>query len=99
MLPIALSLVDIAKIIISDKFKHNDKGSKYFIGYTDDNIIRPLCQKLPDRKIYWEATPILLCKQGLIQCLVLRSSVFFGIFIFVTTNNLITKILEAPSRD
>ena len=34
---------------------------------------------------------VLLCKQGLIQCFVIRSSVFFGIFIFVTTNNLINK--------
>ena len=33
--------------------------------------------------------PILLYKQGLIQCLVLRSSVFFGII--VTTNNLINQ--------
>ena len=35
--------------------------------------------------------PILLCKQGLIQCLIIHSSVFFGISIFVTTNNLINK--------
>ena len=35
--------------------------------------------------------PILLYKQGLIQCLVIRSSVFFGISIFVTTNNLINQ--------
>ena len=34
---------------------------------------------------------ILLYKQSLIQCLVIRSSVFFGISIFVTTNNLINK--------
>ena len=40
--PIALILVDINKIVISNKFKHNDKGSKYFIGYKDDGIIRPL---------------------------------------------------------
>ena len=40
---IALYLVDIDKIIISDKFKHSDIGSKYFIGYKDDDIIRPLC--------------------------------------------------------
>ena len=40
--PIALNLVDIDKTVISDKFKHNDKGSKYSFGYTDDNIIRPL---------------------------------------------------------
>ena len=33
--------------------------------------------------------PILLYKQGLIQCLVIRSSVFFGII--VTTNNLINQ--------
>ena len=35
--------------------------------------------------------PILLYKQGLIQCLVIRSSVFFGISIIVTTNNLINQ--------
>ena len=35
--------------------------------------------------------PILLYKQGLIQCLVIRSSVFFGISIFETTNNLINQ--------
>ena len=47
MLPIALNLVDINKIVISDKFKHSDKGFKYFVGYTDDNIIGPLCIVLP----------------------------------------------------
>ena len=41
--PIALNLVDIDKIVISDKFKHSDKGSKYFFSYKDDDIIRPLC--------------------------------------------------------
>ena len=40
---IALNLVDIDKIVTSDKFKHNDKSSKYFIGCTDDNILRALC--------------------------------------------------------
>ena len=34
---------------------------------------------------------ILLCKQGLIQCPVIRLSIFFGISFFVTTNNLINK--------
>ena len=47
--------------------------------------------KLPDHRMYWEVTPILLCKQGLVQCFVIRSSVFFRIFIFVITNNLINK--------
>ena len=30
---IALSSVDTDKIVISEKVKHDDKGSKYFIGY------------------------------------------------------------------
>ena len=37
--PIALILVDIDKIVISGKFKHNDKGPNCFIGYTDDNMM------------------------------------------------------------
>ena len=40
---IYFNLVDINKIVISDKFKHRDKGFKYFIGYKNDNIVRPLC--------------------------------------------------------
>ena len=42
---IVLNLVDTSKIVVSDKFKHNDNGSEQFIGYLDehDNIIRPLC--------------------------------------------------------
>ena len=41
--PITLILVDIEKIVVSNKFKHSDKGFKYFIDYTDNNVIRPLC--------------------------------------------------------
>ena len=40
---IDLNLVETGKIAISDKFKHSANGSKYFIGYKKDNIIRPLC--------------------------------------------------------
>ena len=41
---IALHLVNTSKIDASDKFKHNDDGFKYFIGYLhDDDVIRPLC--------------------------------------------------------
>ena len=29
---IALNLVETKKIVVSDKFKHSDDGSKYFIG-------------------------------------------------------------------
>ena len=31
------------QIVISDKFKHNDGGFKYFIGYKEDEIVKPLC--------------------------------------------------------
>ena len=41
--PIALNLVNVNQVLISDKFEHSDNGFKYFIGYKDDNIIRPLC--------------------------------------------------------
>ena len=49
---IALDLVDIDKIVIPDKFKHSDKRSKYFTGYKDDDIIRPLCIFLPQLNGY-----------------------------------------------
>ena len=49
--PIVLNLVDINQIVISDKFKHNGKCSKYFISYKDD-IIRPLCIALPQMSGY-----------------------------------------------
>ena len=45
--PTALNLIDANKIVVSDKFKHNDKGSKYSIGYLDHNIVRPFCIILP----------------------------------------------------
>ena len=45
--PIALNLVNVNQILISDKFEHGDKGFKYFINYKDDNIIGPLCIILP----------------------------------------------------
>ena len=44
---IGLNFVDTNKIVISDKFKHSDNGFKYFIGYKDDNAIKPLCIILP----------------------------------------------------
>ena len=50
--PVALNLVDMDQTVISDKLKHNDKSSKYLIGYTDHNIIRPLCIILPQMSRY-----------------------------------------------
>ena len=50
---IALSLVDTNKIVVSEKFKLSDYGSKYFIGYShDDDVIRPLCIVLPQMSGY-----------------------------------------------
>ena len=49
---IDLNLVDINKKVISDKLKHRDKSFKYFIGYKDDNIVRPLCNILPQMSGY-----------------------------------------------
>ena len=50
--PIALDLVDIDKIVTSDKFTHNDEGSQYLIDYKDDAIIRPLCIASPQMSGY-----------------------------------------------
>ena len=50
---IALVLVDTNKIVVSNKFKHRDDGSKYFIGYLHDNdVTRPLCIALPQMSGY-----------------------------------------------
>ena len=52
-LAIALNLVDTDKIVVSDKFKYSDDGSKYFIGYSDvDDNIRSLCIVLPQMSGY-----------------------------------------------
>ena len=45
--PIGLELVDINKIVISDKFKYSDDGFKCFICYKEDDIVKPLCIILP----------------------------------------------------
>ena len=49
---INLSLVAIARIAVSDKFEHSDDGIKYFIGYQEDEIIKPLCIILPQMMVY-----------------------------------------------
>ena len=39
---------DVNKILSSEKESYGTKSSlKYFIGYNDDGVIRPLCIKLP----------------------------------------------------
>ena len=44
--------VDSDKIVVSHKFKHNDEGFKYFIGYLKGEIIKPLCIILPQMSGY-----------------------------------------------
>ena len=40
---IDLDSLDTNKTVVSEKFKHGDEGFKYFIGYQEDEIIKPLC--------------------------------------------------------
>ena len=49
--PIDLSSVDLDQIVVSYKFKHNDKGFKYFIAYLKVGIVKPLCIILPQMSI------------------------------------------------
>ena len=49
---IALDSVDSSKILVSDRFKLSDDGCKYFIGYSDSDVIRPLCIVLPQMSGY-----------------------------------------------
>ena len=45
--PIDLMSVNIDQIVVSDKFNHNNESFKYFIGYQEGKIVKPLCIILP----------------------------------------------------
>ena len=47
-----LMSVNVDQIVISDKFKHSDEGFKYFIGYQEGEIVKPLCIILPQMSGY-----------------------------------------------
>ena len=49
---IDLDSVTTDKIIVPDKFRHSEEGYKYFIGYQEDNIVKPLCIILPQMNGY-----------------------------------------------
>ena len=49
---IDLDSVITDKIVVSDKFKHSEEAYKYFIGYQEDEIIRPLRIILPQMNGY-----------------------------------------------
>ena len=45
--------LDVNKILVSKKESYGTKNSrKYLIGYNDDDVIRPLCIKLPQMIVY-----------------------------------------------
>ena len=49
---IELDLVDTGKIVVSDRFRRGEEGFKYFIGYQEDEIVKPLCIILPQMNGY-----------------------------------------------
>ena len=49
---IELDLVYTGKVVVSDKFRHNEEGFKYFIGYQENEIAKLLCIILPQMNSY-----------------------------------------------
>ena len=47
-----LMSVNVDQIVVSEKFKHSDEGYKYFIGYQEGGIVKPLCIILPQLSGY-----------------------------------------------
>ena len=45
--PIDLMSINIDQIVVSDEFKHNNEGFKYFICYQEGEIVKSLCIILP----------------------------------------------------
>ena len=72
--PIDLLSVDLDQIVVSYKFKHNDEGFKYFIGYLEGEIVKPLCIILPQMSGY-----IKYFENGGKTCLFLLKMIKFGI--------------------
>ena len=50
--PIELMSVNANEIVVSDKFEHSKDGFKYFIGYQEGEIVKPLCIILPQMSGY-----------------------------------------------
>ena len=50
--PIDLMSVNVDQIVISNKFRHNNKSFQYFIGFQEGEIIKPLCIILPQMSGY-----------------------------------------------
>ena len=50
--PIDLMSIIVDQIVASDKFKLNNEGFKYFIGYLEGEIVKSLCIILPQMSGY-----------------------------------------------
>ena len=44
--------VNVDQIVVFDRFKYSDDGFKYFIGYQEGEIVKPLCIILPQMSGY-----------------------------------------------
>ena len=53
--PVHLLSVIVDQIAVSDKFKHNNEGFKYFIGHLEGGIVKTLCIILPQMCGYIES--------------------------------------------
>ena len=49
---ILLDSVDLSKIVVSSRWKRNDTTYKYFCGYLNNDVIKPLCVILPQMNGY-----------------------------------------------
>ena len=49
---ILLDSVDLSKIVVSSKWKLNDTTYKYFCGYLNNDVMKPLCVILPQMNGY-----------------------------------------------
>ena len=51
-LPVDLKSVNVDQIVVSEKFKYSDNDFKYFTGYQEDDIVKPLCIIFPQMSGY-----------------------------------------------
>ena len=49
---ILLDSIDLSKIVLSSRWKLNDTTYKYFCGYLNNDVIKPLCVILPQMNEY-----------------------------------------------
>ena len=49
---ILLDSIDLSKIVVSKKWKIDDKTYRYFCGYLNNDVIKPLCVILPQMNGY-----------------------------------------------